>query len=75
MCKLKSAIILWMAKTAADIASIIGFIIGLCSLDSEALLLPAVGLLTSTAWIGFRLWKLEESNIEDEEGADDERSE
>ena len=45
--------ILWVAKAFLNVASIIVFIISLCSMDSESLWLPAIGLLASAAWIAF----------------------
>jgi hypothetical protein len=59
--------ILWLARTALDITSTVFFIVSLCALDSEALWIPVVGILATTAWLTYRLWKLEKANMKDGE--------
>lgn len=44
---------LWFGKAIMNVASIIIFIVCLCAMDSEALWIPSIGLLTSAAWITF----------------------
>lgn len=45
--------ILWIVKAFLNVASIIVFIISLCSMDSESLWIPSICLLASAAWIAF----------------------
>lgn len=56
--------ILWFTKGFLNLASIIIFIICLCSMDSESLLIPTIGLLTSAAWIGYALHSMDEKEGE-----------
>lgn len=58
--------IMWIGKTILNIASIIIFIVCLCAMDSEALWIPSIGLLTSTAWIVYRLYAMEQNEKEGE---------
>jgi hypothetical protein len=54
----------WFGKTILNVASIIVLIICLCSMDSESLLIPTIGMLASTAWIVYRLHAMEEKEGE-----------
>lgn len=58
--------IMWIGKTILNIASVIIFIVCLCAMDSESLWIPSIGLLTSTAWIVYRLYAMEQNEKEGE---------
>ena len=60
--------ILWFGKGFLNLASIIIFIICLCAMDSEALWIPSIGLLSSAAWITFVI--LRDIDEDDMEGGD-----
>lgn len=59
--------IMWIGKTILNIASILIFIICLCSMDSDSWI-PAIGLLTSAAWITFFI--LRDMDEDEKEGGD-----